>query len=132
MPKYKHVFERLLREFKGRDLVDVDALCDTWPRGKWEEPNDSDESSSGRSSSSDLEEKKPDSVPSLEAQALEKLVSVLINEPSSGEPSVLAEATLVASFLPRLRAVMYQRAGSLTSSPMMARLLLKVLEGERI
>ena len=130
--EYEQVFERTLREFEDRDLVDIDALCDTWPRGEWEDPSKIDESGSGRSNFSESGENKPDSVPSLESQALEKLVSILINEPSSGEPSVLAEAMLVASFLPRLRAVMYQRAGFLTPSPMVARLLLKVLEGEKI
>ena len=97
-----------------------------------EEENNNDDSSSSHSDFGEPEDNKPESVPSLEAQALEKLVSILINEPSSGEPSVLEEATLVASFVPRLRAVMYQRAGSLTPSPMVAQLLLKVLEGERI
>lgn len=112
-------------EIKKRGLIDVASLSDTWSEGSWEEP-DEDE---GFVDLGEMEKEMPALVPTLETQALDKLVDLLMNDPDDVE-SIFSTAALVGSFVPRLKDKVYKQAGALNASLTTLRVVVKALERE--
>ena len=129
-PKNSQIMVPLLKELKGWDVIPVETLRDTWPKGKWEEPRSDDEDKDDVDAPEleKLEINSPSTSKTLRDGAMTTVLQALLDEPD--DTGLLSEVELLTDFLPRLKEMLYERSSALKPSPHILDLLSRALEEE--
>ena len=130
-PKNSQIMVPLLKELNGWDVIPVETLRDTWPKGEWEEPQ-SDHEDKDEVDVPELEKleiNSPSTTKTLRDGAMVTVLQALLDEPN-GETGLLSEVELLTDFLPRLKEMLYERSSALKPFPYILDLLFRALEEE--
>lgn len=128
-PKHSKIMVPLLNEFNTWDVIPVATLQDTWPEGKWEEPESDEE---GRDlvavpEAETLEISTPSISKSLRDGAMNNVLKALLDGPDEND-GLLSEAELLTDFVPKLKEKLYEQSNALKPSPHVLDLLCRALE----
>ena len=121
----------LVEQFKGWNLIDVNALEDTWPGQDWQAPQDQAEEDGRVEPVNSKLPVSDDGGPttSLRSRTLDQLVQSVVNGEET-DPQVLSDAEMLTDFYTRVRGKLYEQAGNLESSPTLLEVLFNSLKGE--
>lgn len=122
----------LIEKFNRWDTIPVTALQDTWPKGKWEEP----ESYPGDGDESTAPKIKEIGISSLGASkslrdgAMAAVIRALLDG-SDESTGLLSEAELLTDFLPKLKCKLYEQASAIKPSAHLLNLLCRALKDDK-
>ena len=130
-PKNSHIMLPLLKELNGWDVIPVETLRNTWPKGEWQEP-ESYEATADEVAVPKLEKlaiNTPDTSKSLREGAMTTVLQALLDGPDDNT-DLLSEAEFLADFVPRLKDKLYEKSNALKPTPHILALLCRALEEE--
>ena len=130
-PKNSQIMVPLLKELNAWDVIPVETLRDTWPKGEWEEPqtDHEDKDEVDVPELEKLEINSPSTSKTLRDGAMVTVLQALLDEPNE-DTGLLSEVELLTDFLPRLKEMLYEGSSALKPSPHILDLLSRALEEE--